>query len=143
MNHLKNTILSELKKLEFPNLKLLFSKEALELAPEILEELLEKEKQDFEELLQEANETLTFERLEDEGILDYYWSLLNHFKSVDTNDTIRDIIENFRPKLEDFGNYIAYSKPYFEKLEYINDHLKLNEEQKRIMHLRIKAYKDR
>ena len=83
MNQLKNQILTELKKAEFPDLKFLFSKEALEQAPEILEELLEQEKGEFEELLLKNNQTLTFESLEDEGILSYYWSLLNHLKNTD------------------------------------------------------------
>jgi hypothetical protein len=38
---------------------------------------------------------------------------------------------------------VAYSKPYFEKLVYADKNLKLDEEQKRIMYLRIKAFKDR
>ena len=64
-------------------------------------------------------------------------------KNVDSDDTIRKIIEDFRPKLEDFGNYVAYNKEYFGKLQYIDEHSKLDEEQKRIMYLRIKAFKDR
>jgi len=143
MNQLKNQILTELKKAEFPDLKFLFSKEALEQAPEILEELLEQEKGEFEELLLKNNQTLTFESLEDEGILSYYWSLLNHLKNVDSDELIRKIIEDFRPKLEDFGNYVAYNKEYFEKLQYIDKNSQLDEEQKRIMFLRIKAFKDR
>ncbi|MDR1988253.1 MAG: hypothetical protein LBQ24_06030 [Candidatus Peribacteria bacterium] len=56
---------------------------------------------------------------------------------------------------------MAYSKPYFEKLVYVDDKLKINleakeeetnnsnlssdnlSEQKRIMYLSVKAYKDR
>ena len=36
-----------------------------------------------------------------------------------------------------------FDKPYFEKLEYVNNALSLDIEQKRIMDLRIKSYKDR
>jgi Zn-dependent oligopeptidase len=75
--------------------------------------------------------------------LDYFWSLLNHFKNVNNTEIIRNIIEIFRPKLEDFGNYVAYNKKYFELLEYVNNNLELDEEQKRIMYLRIKSFKDR
>jgi len=73
----------------------------------------------------------------------YFWSLLNHLENVDTNDKVRDIIENFRPKLQDFSNDLAYSKPYFQKLEYVFENTSLDSEQKRIMEKRIKAYKDR
>jgi Zn-dependent oligopeptidase len=92
--------------------------------------------------------------------LDYYWSLLNHLENVDSNEKVRKIIETFRPKLQDFSNEVAYNKKYFEKLVYVDTMInkRLNqkisddeknfqnsdlEEQKRIMYLRIKAYKDR
>eukprot|EP00493_Phyllostaurus_siculus_P013299 UN13496 len=44
----------------------------------------------------------TFDSFEDEGLLDYYWSLLNHYQNVNNNDQMRKIIEDFRPELQDF-----------------------------------------
>jgi oligopeptidase A len=143
MNKLKNQILSELQKQEFPNLKFLYSKEALKYAPEVLEELLEIEKQKFKKLLKIKNEKLTFDILEDEGILDYYWSLLNHLKSVDTDKNIRKIIDDFRSKLQDFGNFVAYNQTYFKQLIFIQKSCNLNNEQKRSIFLRIKRFQDR
>lgn len=139
----KEKIIQELKNKNFPDLKFLFSNEVLDMASEILEQELENEKVKFEDFLKLENSSLTFDSFEDESILDYFWSLLNHFESVESSDKVRDIIENFRPKLQDFSNEVAYSKPYFEKLEYVNNVLSLNIEQKRIMDLRIKSYKDR
>lgn len=139
----KEKIIQELKNKKFPDLKFLFSNEVLDMASEILEQELENEKVKFDEFLKLENSSLTFDSFEDESILDYFWSLLNHFESVESSDKVRDIIENFRPKLQDFSNEVAYSKPYFEKLEYVNNKLSLNIEQKRIMDLRIKSYKDR
>lgn len=139
----KEKIIQELKNKNFPDLKFLFSNEVLDMASEILEQELENEKVKFAEFLKLENSSLTFDSFEDESILDYFWSLLNHFESVESSDKVRDIIENFRPKLQDFSNEVAYSKPYFEKLQYVNNSLSLDIEQKRIMDLRIKSYKDR
>jgi len=141
--NLKERIINELKNKNFPDLKFLFSSEVLEIATEILESELENEKVKFEDFLKLENYSLTFDSFEDESILDYFWSLLNHLENVETSDKLRDIIENFRPKLQDFSNEVAYSKPYFEKLEYVNNNVSLDSEQKRIMDLRIKSYKDR
>lgn len=139
----KEKIIQELKNKKFPDLKFLFSNEVLDMASDILEQELENEKVKFDEFLKLENSSLTFDSFEDESILDYFWSLLNHFESVESSDKVRDIIENFRPKLQDFSNEVAYNKPYFEKLEYVNNALSLDIEQKRIMDLRIKSYKDR
>ncbi|MGB2110964.1 MAG: hypothetical protein ACPHY8_03645 [Patescibacteria group bacterium] len=99
---MKDTIIQELKKSEFPDLAFLFSSDALEFAAEILKELLEIDKKEFEELLAKPNEEITFDSFEDEGLLDYYWSLLNHYQNVNNNDQMRKIIEDFRPELQDF-----------------------------------------
>ena len=140
---LKNKILFELNKEGFPDLNLIYSEDALNYALEILNEELEKEKQDFEKFLKIKNENITFEDLQDESILDYYWSLLNHFESVDTNKQIRLIIEKFMPKIIDFSNYVSYNKDYYNKLLYIDKNLNLDEEQKRILYLRLKSFKNR
>jgi len=141
--NLKEKIISELKNKKFPDLKFLFSNEVLNMASEILEQELENEKVKFDDFLKLENSSLTFDSFEDESILDYFWSLLNHLESVDSSEELRNIIETFRPKLQDFSNEVAYNKAYFEKLEYVNNALSLDIEQKRIMDLRIKSYKDR
>ena len=46
---IKNKIKSELQNPEFPNLKFLYSEEVLSVALELLRELLEEEKKDFEQ----------------------------------------------------------------------------------------------
>jgi hypothetical protein len=83
-------------------LKFFCSEEVLVNAISVLEKLLEKEKNDFAEFLNKKNEDLTFEDLEDDSLLDYFWSILNHFESVESNEKIRKIIEEFMPKLQDF-----------------------------------------
>ena len=139
---MKDTIIQELKKSEFPDLAFLFSQWALEVAPEILKELLEIDKKEFEELLTKPNEEITFESFEDEGLLDYYWSLLNHYQNVNNNDQMRKIIEDFRPELQDFWNYVTYNKNYYEKTKYCFENCDLNADQKRALEIRLKWFKD-
>lgn len=100
--NLKQQILKALQNPDFPNLKLLYSSEALELAPKILEELLEEEKSDFEKKLQTPDGEISFETFEDFSLLDYYFSLLEHYQGVHGDDIIRKIIEDFEPKYIDF-----------------------------------------
>ncbi|MDR3150712.1 MAG: hypothetical protein LBU14_03775 [Candidatus Peribacteria bacterium] len=99
---LKQQILTELNSPNFPNLSLIYDNQSLDFALEILNEELAKEKKKFKDLLKIKNEDLTFESFENDGILDYYWSLLNHLENIDSNEKIRKIIETFRPKLQDF-----------------------------------------
>ncbi|MDP2090070.1 MAG: M3 family metallopeptidase [Candidatus Gracilibacteria bacterium] len=140
---LKQKLIEELEKEGFPDLKFIFSDEILDIATKMLDEFLEIDKQKFEDFLKIQNKDLKFESFEDESNLDYFWSLLNHFQSVENTEKIRKIVEDFRPKLQDFGNYVAYNSDYFDKLIYVENNLNLDEEQTRIMYLRIKAFKDR
>ena len=140
---LKQKLINELQKEWFPDLRFIYSDEILNIAAKLLEEFLEIDKQNFEDFMKIENKDLTFESFEDESLLDYFWSLLNHLQWVDNTEKIRKIIEDFRPQLQDFWNYIAYNKVYFDKLTYIEDNLDLDEEQTRIMYLRIKSFKDR
>ncbi len=143
MKNIKWQIIEQLKSEWFPDLKFIYSDEALIIASEILEELLEIEKEKFRELLARENKNLHFDLLEDDGVLDFYWSLLNHLQNVDNTEKIRKIIDYFRPKLQDFSNYVAYNRDYFDKLVYIEKNNILDSDQKRLMKLRIKSFKDR
>lgn len=140
---LKQKLINELQKEWFPDLKFIYSDAILGIAPQMLEEFLEIDKQKFEDFLKVENKDLTFDSFEDESNLDYFWSLLNHLQWVDNIEKIRKIVDDFRPTLQDFWNYVAYNKDYFDKLIYVEDNLDLDEEQTRIMYLRIKWFKDR
>ena len=102
MKEVKNKIIKELKKQEFPDLQFLFSKEVLEVTLEVLKELLDEEKILFKKLLKTKKENITFDVFDDEDVLDYFWSLLNHYQNVNNTDVMRDIIDTFRPELQDF-----------------------------------------
>lgn len=136
-------IVNQLRKEGFPDLKLLYSQDALEVAPWVLYSLLQQEKSEFEDFLKISNEKITFESFDDEGILDYYWSLLNHFQWVNNVEKIRKIIDDFRPQLQDFGNYVAYNQNLYKKTLYCFENCTLNDDQKRSLELRLKGYKDR
>lgn len=141
--NIKQEIIKELNKTSFPDLKLIYSNEALDCALEILLEELKKEEKDFKEFLKIKKEKLNFDSFEKESILYYYWEIINHYDNISDNKKTRKIIEEFRPKLEDFLNEVSYSKKYFDMINYVNENCDLDEEQKRVLYLRIKSYKER
>lgn len=131
--NIKKQVLQELHNSNFPNLELLFSSEALKLASEILEELLDKEKSDFEKKLLTPDCEISFEIFDDTSILDYYFGLLEHYQSVHGDEIIRKIIEDFEPKYIDFWNEVAYSQRYYEMLKIFLSSWKLDNEQLKII----------
>jgi hypothetical protein len=66
---IKQKILRELEKKDFPDLKFIFSDEVLDISLDILRELLVEEKQKFEKLLKTPKNEITFEIFEDEDKL--------------------------------------------------------------------------
>jgi len=140
---MKQQILEALKNPNFPDLKFLYSPDALLQAPEILEELLEQEKADFIAKLEIPDIEITFETFQDFSLLDYYFGLLEHYQGVHSDDVIRKIIEDFEPKYIDFGNEIAYSKRYYDMLKICINNFDLDAEQTRILTKSIEAFEVR
>ena len=140
---MKDKILAEVRKHWIPNFGLLRQKESLAVLPELLNELLEIEKEKFKKLVNKDNESLTFDDFIEPSDLDYLWRLLNHIDNCYEWQEMRDIISNFRPQLEDFINEESYSKPYYEKLLFMRKKEDLNSDQKRILDLWIRNYKQR
>lgn len=142
---LKQKIISELNRNDFPNLKFLFSEEVLDIALELLRELLITEKEKFEETLKIPNENLNFEEIfhnpEDNDNLGYFWALLNHLSAVNDSEKIRDIIDSFEQEYQEFADYIGFNKTYFDKIVYIFENSKLDDEQSRIVSETIKWFK--
>lgn len=139
-------IIAELKKEGFPNMEFLFSDVALEKAPEILEALLQAEREEFQKLLEIPKTELTFESFESEELLDYYWSLLHHLKGVKNSKKIREIIEEFRPKIQEFSHEVSYSTRYYEMTKFCFEHLHTDvdaEDKKRALSLRVEAFERR
>jgi len=62
---------------------------------------------------------------------------------VFSTDKIREIIENFEPKLVEYGNYISYNKRYFEMLVLCEKNCDLNSDQTKILKNSIKVYQVR
>ncbi len=140
---MKQKILKELEKKELPNLKFLYSKKVLEIALEILEDLLQEEKENFYKKLKIENKNINFDLFIEDSKLDFFWSLINHLDNTNSNSKTREIIEKFEAKLTEFSNEIEYSKRYFEMLEYCFKNCKLNTEQEKIIKDAIKHYKIR
>ena len=140
---LKDKIYQELQKSDFPNLQFLYSKEVLDIAQEVLEELLEKEKKDFEEKLLVDDSDISFETFDDISDLSCFYSLLEHYQGVNNDETIREIIEKFEPKYITFGNEIAYSRRYYDMIVYCLKNTKLDVEQTRILEPSKESYEVR
>jgi len=178
---IKEKIINKLQETGIPDLKFLFSQEVLDVALEVLEDLLKEEKARFDDLINDKYKWLddsllsswtnvkdplnidnskkqskrdsslysewqieiTFELFEEFSLLDLFFSLLNHLQSVNSSEKIRTIIEEFEPKYVDFSNYVAYSKRYYDMLVFCRKNCKLDDEQKRILDLSIKAYEVR
>lgn len=139
---LSKQILNQLRKDWFPDLGLLYSDDALAIAPQLLDSLLQQEKTEFEDFISISNDKITFDSFDDEGLLDYYWSLLNHYQNVNNTDSMRKIIDEFRPTLQDFWNYVAFNKNLYEKTVYCYENCDLSQDQKRALEIRIKWFKD-
>jgi len=140
---MKTKLLNELQKQGIPNFSLFQTSEALAILPELLLELLEQEKADFQALIQKTNESLTFEDFVLESQLAYLWKIINHLDAVETNQEIRAIIADFRPKYEDFVNEVAYSQSYYQKLLRASEHFEKNPDQQRWFDLTLKAFEQR
>lgn len=140
---MKTKLLNELQKQGIPNFSLFQTSEALAILPELLLELLEQEKADFQALIQKTNESLTFEDFVLESQLAYLWKIINHLDAVETNQEIRAIIADFRPKYEDFVNEVAYSQSYYQKLLRASEHFEKNPDQQRWFDLTLKSFEQR
>ena len=103
---MKSQLLTELKKTWIPNFELFKSSEDLKVIPDLLNELLSKERADFEKILEKNAENLTFDELFIEGELGYLRNILNFLNSTEKSPEIRKIIQDFRAKYEDFFNQI-------------------------------------
>ncbi|EKE28336.1 MAG: hypothetical protein ACD_3C00074G0002 [uncultured bacterium (gcode 4)] len=137
---MKETIIEELKKPWVPDFNALFNPEALKIVPEILVGLLDERKKIFSKLLSTPKEDITFEIFEDENLLHYLFSLLNHYEWVNSSDDLRKIIDDFRPLYMDFANEVDFSRPYYEMYLHCRDNCKLDVEQKRIIDLAIRHF---
>ena len=138
---LKEKVIIELERKDFPNLEFLYSEEVLNIAEDILLEFLDEDIVKFNNKLKIDNKDITFDLFEEESNLSFFWGLLNHLTNINSWDKVRSIIENIEPKLNDFYNDISYSKRYFEMFEYCFNNCELNLEQKKIIEDSIRAFK--
>ena len=139
---MKNILLNELKKESFPDFSIFLQEKSLKIIPDLLEELLQERKNKIKLFLKKKNSEIQFDDLIDKSLLSYLRKILNHLDNVENNSKLRNIVSNFRPKMEDFYNELSYSKKYYEKILRIQKNLTLNDDQKRILELRIKDYKN-
>ena len=137
---LKNNILDELEKPWVPDFKKIFEWESLEVVFDTLKDLLSEEIERFKNTISIPKEEINFDTFEHKDRLGLLFTLLGHYKEVENNDKLREIIEEFQPLYLWFANEVAYSKPYYEMLVYCRDNCELDIEQKRIMDKNILSY---
>ena len=140
---MKTKLLNELSKEWIPNLSLFVQSDALEVIPELLDELLNQDKQWFSNLLAKNNEDLVFDDIICEWKFCYLRKILNELSSIQDNAALRTIILDFMWTYQDFCNEKDYSVDYYNKLVWMYENMDLDEEQKRLLYLSIRAYKDR
>lgn len=137
---LKQNILVEIQKNEFPNLAFLYEKENLTLFPEVLQELLIKEKEKFQKIISTPKENITFSDFQDFDPLRYLFMLINHIDMVDKSEITEKIIEDFEPLYTDFSNEMTFSFAYYERVCYVLENETLDSEQTRILELEKKNF---
>lgn len=140
---IKEKLLNELKKNGPIDFDLFLSDGALKVIPELLDELLQEWKEEEQEFIDKPHEETEFDEYVKLYPFSYLWQILYYLDSIYTNKTLRQILSDFRPKLNDFVDYLAYSKDYYEKILRLRENKNLNADQKRILDLDIKKYQQR
>ncbi len=133
LTSIKARILWEINKAGFPDLEFLFSSEALEQIPALLDELLEEEKEIFQKLISKNPEDVVFDDLIEETVLDYLFWLISHLDSVNQSETTEKIIEDFQAKYTAFSNDRIYNKELYNIYKYLFNSWSLDYEQTRIV----------
>jgi Zn-dependent oligopeptidase len=138
--NLQQKIIIELQKNELPDFDFLFSPEALEVALEVLKELLNNEKQNFNKIVEKKNQDVVFDDFITRKDYSYFFEIIQFGKLISGKKEFNSIIEEFEPILTDFNNSCLFNNDYYEKMKYALSHLSLSSDQKRILELRIKKY---
>jgi peptidyl-dipeptidase Dcp len=94
-------------------------------------------------LIQKRETELEFSDFVEPSDFDYLWRIINHLDNCYNESELRNIISCFRPRLQDLVNEQQYSKGYYRKLLWMKDNYPLDDDQKRIIALWIKNYKQR
>ena len=140
---MKEKLLNELKKNGPINFDLFLSEEALKVIPKLLDELLQEWKKAMQDFINKPHEKIEFDEYVKLYPFSYLWQVLSYLDCIHTNQNLRQILSDFRPQVNDFVDYVAYSKDYYEKILRLRENKNLNADQKRILDLDIKKYQQR
>lgn len=132
---LKARVLDELQTAGFPNLQFLFSPEGFAVAKDILEDLLKQEKDEFQQILDIKQEDITFDIFLNTSVLEYYFTLLEHYLATNRNPELEDIMDSIREPYDGFIESQMSSTRYYEMLCYALKNLELSWDQERILKL--------
>lgn len=140
LTSVKARILWEINKAGFPDLEFLFSPEALEQIPALLDELLEEEKAIFQRLIAKNPEDVVFDDLIEETSVHYLFWLVKHLNSVEKSDFTKSIIENFEEKYIAFNDDKNYSNSVYEIFKYLLEKWWFDPSQIRILEKNIRTF---
>ncbi|MDD5213436.1 MAG: M3 family metallopeptidase [Candidatus Gracilibacteria bacterium] len=140
LTSVKARILGEINKAGFPDLEFLFSPEALEQIPALLDELLEEEKAIFQRLIAKNPEDVVFDDLIEETSVHYLFGLVKHLNSVEKSDFTKSIIENFEEKYIAFNDDKNYSNSVYEIFKYLLEKGGFDPSQIRILEKNIRTF---
>lgn len=143
LSQMEQQILSALQYSGIPNFNFFRDPEVIESLPTTLQKLLDQDILQFQQLIDPKNTDIQFEDLLLYSDLDYLWSILNHLDQVDADQSLRTVVSDFRPLIDDFANQIAYSQDYYQKLLAMAESPGLDADQQRILTLKIKEYQQR
>jgi Zn-dependent oligopeptidase len=104
---------------------------------------LQEEKQRFEEKLTTPDQEISFDLIDEESTLDYYWSYINHLDGTHSSKETRKIIEEFEPKLVEYANMVSYSTRYFEILKICLKKVQGESDKEKILTDAIRVYEVR
>lgn len=155
---MKNQILSALSQNGMSDFSFFLKPEVVAVIPELLQELLQEEKQHFQALKNRfcdesrRNELLSLEKeklwelisLEENGdSLALLWEMINHLHQVGFGESFRSIIESFQQEMVAFSDEVDYSKWYYELIKLASMQEGRNQDQVRIFSLRLQAFERR
>lgn len=140
MNSIKQKILNELSQKNFIDLEFLYSKEAFLEYDWLLKELLDCEKQKFNDLILKDFSMISFGELVDFSNFSYLFWIVDFFSWVRARDEYESLLEKYRHLYQEFLNEISFNKKYYEIFKYFESKSDLTQEQKRIISLEIKDF---
>lgn len=137
---LEKKVLFELNREDISDFGFLYGDEVLAIAMNLLDKLLQEERNKFYKLLETKDEDISFSIFEDRDRLSLFFTYLTQFELVNSTEEIRNIISYFQPRYIEFGNEMAYSRRFYDIHVICRNKWWLDDDQRRILDLAIRSF---